>query len=85
MIIGYDPGFGNSKAALSSDTWPTAHLPSVVGVGNTELGLLDTTLGNRRRRDEMPDETTFDNVTYLVGRNVKKRPPCRADGLPTPL
>ena len=70
MIIGYDPGFGNSKASYLNGQLNTAHLPSVVGVGNTELGLLDTTLGNRRRRDDMPNETTFDGVSYLVGQNV---------------
>ena len=72
MIIGYDPGYGNSKAACldASGRLQTYHLPSVVGVGNTELGLLDSALGCRRRRDEMPDETTFDQVTYLVGKNV---------------
>lgn len=70
MIIGYDPGYGNSKAAYLNGSLQTTHLPSVVGVGHTELGLLDSTLGHRRRRAEMPDETNFDNMTYLVGRNV---------------
>lgn len=68
-IIGYDPGFGNSKAALINGTIKTAHLPSVVGVGNTEIGLLDTSLGNNRRR-QLPNETSFSGVTYLVGENV---------------
>ena len=71
MIIGYDPGFGNSKAAYINGAVNTAHLPSVVGVGSTELGLLDTSLGNNRRR-ALPDETSFDGVTYLVGKNVAK-------------
>ena len=81
MIIGYDPGFGNSKASYLNGQLNTAVLPSVVGVGNTELGLLDTTLGNRRRRDDMPNETTFDGVSYLVGQNVANyaRPASRMD------
>lgn len=69
IIVGYDPGFGNSKAALISDGVKTAYLPSVVGVGNTEIGLLDTSMGNSGRR-HLPDETSFDGVTYLVGENV---------------
>ena len=72
VIVGYDPGFGNSKAArLMDGTVKTAVLPSVVGVGNTEIGLLDTSLGNSRRR-LLPDETSFDGVSYLVGKNVAK-------------
>ena len=70
MIIAYDPGFGNSKAAYLNGQLKTTYLPSVVGVGNTELGLIGSTLGQRRRRDEMPNQTSFDNVTYLVGQNV---------------
>ena len=72
MIIGYDPGFGNSKAALiKNGTLTTTHLPSVVGVGNTDIGLLDTSLGNSRQRT-LPDEVSFDGVSYLVGQNVAK-------------
>lgn len=69
-IVGYDPGFGNSKAAqLVDGTIKTAHLPSVVGVGNTDIGMLDASLGNSRRRS-LPDKTSFDGVSYLVGKNV---------------
>lgn len=71
ILIGYDPGFGNSKAAYINGTVKTAHLPSVVGVGNTNIGLLDTSIGNNRRRN-LPNETKFDGVTYLVGENVAK-------------
>ncbi len=71
-IIGYDPGFGNSKAAsLKNGEIFTTHLPSVVGVGSTNIGLLETSLGNKRRR-ALPDETSFDGVTYLVGQDVAK-------------
>ena len=69
IIVGYDPGFGNSKAALINGSVKTAHLPSIVGVGNTEVGLLDASLGNSRRRN-LPDSTSFDGVSYLVGENV---------------
>lgn len=68
-IIGYDPGFGNSKAAYLNGSLKTAYQASVVGVGSTELGLLDSSLGNSRRRS-LPNETSFDGVTYLVGKNV---------------
>jgi len=71
IVIGYDPGFGNSKAAYVNGTVKTAHLPSVVGVGNTDIGLLDSSLGNNRQRT-LPDEVSFNDVSYLVGQNVVK-------------
>lgn len=71
-IIGYDPGFGNSKAAsVENGEINTIHLPSVVGVGNTDNGLLETSIGNKSRR-VLPDETSFDGVTYLVGQDVAR-------------
>lgn len=71
-VIGYDPGFGNSKAALiENGEVKTAHLPSIVGVGSTNIGLLEGFISGSRRRT-LPDETSFDGVTYLVGQNVAK-------------
>lgn len=82
--IGFDPGFGNAKAAfLGPDGLHAAAAPSVVGVGETDVGALS--LGNlgRRRRRSTPDAVAFDGVTYLVGEGVARyaRPVARMDFL----
>lgn len=82
--IGLDPGFGAVKATVvGHDGLQVATIPSVVGVGETELGLLG--LGNlgRRRRTRQPDQVAFEGVTYLVGEGVARyaRPVERMDFL----
>ncbi|MBC7250506.1 MAG: ParM/StbA family protein [Anaerolineae bacterium] len=80
--IGLDPGFGNFKIAAVSQTSQVALVPSVVGVGETDLGLLS--LGRLgRRRHQQPDQVTFGGVSYLVGENVARfaRPVQRLDFL----
>ena len=82
--IGLDPGFGAMKAAyVSLDGDQVATMPSVVGVGDTELGLLSVGNLGRRRRSRQPDQVTFGGVTYLVGENVARyaRPVERMDFL----
>lgn len=91
--VGYDPGFGNSKAAAvfqSSGEGPeqeltltmrTAVVPSVVGVGDTDMGLLGRAAFGRRRRRK-PFEVMFEGLSYLVGHNVAdyaRRPAQRMD------
>jgi hypothetical protein len=83
VYIGLDPGFGNFKSASIRTGAQVAVVPSVVGVGETDLGLLS--LGNlgRRRRSRQPDLVSFDGVTYLAGENVARyaRPLERMDFL----
>jgi len=82
--IGLDPGFGGVKAAY---TWRegayVATVPSVVGVGETDMGLLSLGALGRRRRSRQPDQVTFDKITYLVGESVARyaRPVERMDFL----
>ncbi len=79
--IGVDPGFGNFKAAAVTDQGiRVAVVPSVVGVGETDLGLLS--LGDLgKRRGPVPDRVEFGGVAYLVGPNVARyaRPVQRMD------
>jgi len=86
LNIGLDPGYGAFKAAcIGADGPQVAVVPSVVGVGETDLGLLS--VGNLgRRRSRRPDQVSFDAGgvrTYLVGENVARyaRPVERMDFL----
>jgi hypothetical protein len=83
LTLGLDPGFGAMKAAaVGSDGLKVAAVPSVVGVGETDLGMLSLgSLG--RRRSRQPDRVAFGGVTYLVGEHVARyaRPVQRMDFL----
>ena len=84
LSIGLDPGFGNFKAALVGPAGPQiATVPSVVGVGETDLGLLSLGSLGRLRRSNQPDNSTFQGITYLVGEGVARfaRPVERMDFL----
>jgi hypothetical protein len=85
FLISFDPGFGNAKGAWVEPGVGTrvAVVPSVVGVGETDLGLLSVGKMGRRRRQAIPDRVAFGGVSYLVGENVARfaRPVQRMDFL----
>ena len=72
LPVGFDPGFGNVKAAMVNGSRRMATMPSVVGVGETDLGLLSNfnVPGMRRRTHAMPDVVEFDGLQYLAGEHV---------------
>lgn len=70
LYIGLDPGFGNFKVATIGGG--VTVVPSVVGVGETDLGLLSLGAVGKRSRRSMPDRVTFGGVTYLVGEGVAR-------------
>lgn len=82
-VIGLDPGFGGVKvAAIEGGVLRTAHVPAVVGVGTTDVGLLSLgEFARRRRRRAEPHTVAFGGVVYLVGENVHRyaRPVERLD------
>lgn len=66
-----DLGNGNMKGALIHDNHVvTASLPSQVGVGSTEMGLLNLGGFSKRKRDLLPLPVKFDGGEFLVGHNV---------------
>lgn len=74
-----DGGFGNFKLAyLNGDgTIHTRSFPSVVGLGNTDLGMLSTGFERRNVAQVKPyvvefDASGFGLVKYLVGPNVHR-------------
>ncbi|MBN1810586.1 MAG: ParM/StbA family protein [Anaerolineae bacterium] len=71
-LIGFDPGYGGFKAAfiLPEGTARMVHIPSVVGVGDTDTGALSLGKLGARRRTPQPHKVTWDNTTYLVGAGV---------------
>ncbi len=84
LNVGLDPGFGGAKAAcVGPEGARVATVPSVVGVGQTDLGLLSVGKLGRRRRSRQPDQVRFEGMTYLVGENVARyaRPVERMDFL----
>ncbi|MGD1997153.1 MAG: hypothetical protein PVH62_10320, partial [Anaerolineae bacterium] len=75
--LAFDFGYGNSKMALVVTEQGRARLrtsviPSVVGIGNTDIGRLSMGGLGRQRRRNLPDEVLIDGVTYLVGENVHR-------------
>lgn len=81
-ILGVDPGFGNFKVAAPDSA--AVVVPSVVGVGSTDTGMLSLgTFSRGRHRGSTPDEVAFQGVTYLVGEGVARfaRPVQRMDFL----
>lgn len=85
--VGLDPGFGSVKAAcIGPNALTIATLPSVVGIGETEMGLLSVGNLGRHRSQRQPDRVRFEldgAQTYLVGDNVARfaRPVERMDFL----
>ena len=70
--IALDPGFGGFKAAeVQGNAIKVVTVPSVVGTGSTELGLLDLAgVTGRRRRPDQPYHLAFEGVEFLVGPGV---------------
>lgn len=82
IAVGFDPGFGNCKAATVTDQGvQVAVIPSVVGVGETDLGLLSLGDLGGKRRGPVPDRVEFGGIAYLVGDGVPRyaRPVQRMD------
>lgn len=83
-VVGLDPGFGNFKAASPvHGEMNVVVVASVVGVGETDIGLLSVGELGRRRRQAVPSQVSFGGVAYLVGENVARyaRPVQRMDFL----
>ena len=83
LLIGIDPGFGGFKAARVTESGvQVAVVPSVVGAGRADLGLLSA--GDLTRRSRvLPDRVVFGGTEYLVGEGVFRyaRPVQRMDFL----
>jgi len=83
--VALDPGFGGCKAAMIVDgTIQTAMISSVVGVGETNLGMLSLAgvTGRRRRQKQFePHRVSFNGADMLVGAGVAEyaRPVERLD------
>lgn len=71
-LVSLDPGFGGFKAAEVRGNDITVYtLPSVVGVGGTDLGMLDLAgVTGRQRRKNLPKRVEFAGTERLVGPNV---------------
>lgn len=79
--LSFDLGFGGLKAAeVVNGNVNVVTIPSVVGVGETDVGLLSVGLA-RGQRHKKPRQIAFDGQTYLVGDNVHRyaRPVERTD------
>lgn len=79
--VGCDPGCGNFKMAEVRNGAVPVVVPSVVGVGQTDLGMLSIGDFATHRRRTKPDEVQFRGVSYLVGEGVARyaRPDQRMD------
>ena len=81
-ILGLDPGFGGFKLAeITPEGITTAYLPAVVGIGDTDTGLLSLDGLGKRRNGHTPRAVSWDGVRYLVGTGVARyaRPLQRLD------
>ncbi len=71
--IAFDPGFGNGKIALIvDDELQTVVVRAIVGMGNTDIGMLSIGDVGRQRRRKLPDRVVFGNVGYLVGNGTER-------------
>ncbi len=70
LRIGVDPGFGGIKMVVIENQLPKSiHIPSVVGIGDTDLGMLSLEVNSRRKRDK-PLTVAWQGISYLVGDHV---------------
>jgi hypothetical protein len=73
----FDPGYGGGKAVfIGPRGMHTAIVPSIVGMGDTDIGQLGLSLDGddfgRQRRRRLPDRVVIDDVTYLVGSGTER-------------
>ena len=69
----FDPGFGGGKlAVVTPQGIRAAVVPSVVGMGETNVGQLSLGDLGRQRRRGLPDSVVVNDVTYLVGDGVER-------------
>ena len=62
-ILGLDPGFGGFKLAEVTDSGlQTAYLPAVVGIGDTDIGLLSLGGLGRRRNGHTPHAVSWNGA-----------------------
>lgn len=70
-FLGLDPGFGGFKVVeATGEGHCSVHLPSVVGVGDTDIGLLSLGALGGRRRSREPVAVAWTGVSYLAGHRV---------------
>ncbi|MEE9365468.1 MAG: ParM/StbA family protein [Dehalococcoidales bacterium] len=80
--IGVDPGYGGKKAAVvRNGIIETSSFPSVVGIGNMDVGLVGMHLGRGKAQAKPMSVDLGDGMPYLVGPNVHQygRPSERMD------
>lgn len=80
LKIAIDPGFGSFKVAVVvNGKILNISLPSLVGVGQTDLGMLQT--GITRQKKLLPHQITLNGQTLLTGQHVDlyARPSQRLD------
>lgn len=71
--IALDPGFDSFKAAEAQPDgiYLEVSIPSVVGIGTTDLGLLDVgDVGGKKAKRNKPLTITFARSEYLVGQHI---------------
>ncbi len=70
-FLGLDPGFGGFKVVeATGEGHRSVHLPSVVGVGDTDTGLLSLGTFGGHRFDHRPVAVSWNGVSYLAGNRV---------------
>ena len=50
----------------------STQIPSIVGIGSTEMGLLSLGLPGRGRRPTKPHTLQWNQTTYLTGTGVER-------------
>jgi hypothetical protein len=73
----FDPGYGGGKVVfIGPQGLKHAIVPSIVGMGDTDIGQLGISLNDddlgRQRRRRLPDRVVIDDVTYLVGAGTER-------------
>ena len=70
-FLGLDPGFGGFKVVeATGEGHRSIHLPSVIGVGDTDTGLLSLGALGGRRPDSRPLAVFWNGASYLAGHRV---------------